>query len=179
MTTILAVRRNNEVAIAGDGQVTMGESVIMKHSAKKVRTLYHGKVVSGFAGSVSDAVALSEKFEGHLESSRGNLSKAAVEMAKEWRSDKMLRNLEAMMIVGNSEELLVLSGNGEVITPDYDTVAIGSGGSYAYAAALALMQNTDLSAAEIARKGLEIASNICVFTNNHISVETAKTEIQN
>lgn len=173
MTTILAVRKNNEVAIAGDGQVTMGESVIMKHSAKKVRTLYHGKVVTGFAGSVSDAITLSEKFEGHLESTRGNLSKAAVELAKEWRSDKMLRNLEAMMIVGNSEELLVLSGNGEVITPDYDTVAIGSGGNYAYAAALAMIQNTDLSAAEIARKGLEIASSICVYTNDHISVETA------
>ena len=174
MTTILAVRKNNEVAIAGDGQVTLGENVIMKHSAKKVRTLYHGQVVSGFAGNVSDAVALSEKFEGHLESARGNLTKAAVEMAKEWRTDKMLKNLEAMMIVGNKEELLVLSGNGEVITPDYDTVAIGSGGSYAYAAALALMQNTDLSAAEIARKGLEIASSICVFTNDHITVEEAK-----
>ena len=143
----------------------------MKHSAKKVRTLYHGKVVTGFAGSVSDAISLFEKFENHLESTRGNLTKAAVEMAKEWRSDKVLKNLEAMLIVANKEELLVLSGNGEVITPDFDTVAIGSGGSYAYAASLALMQNTDLSAAEIARKSLEIASEICVFTNNHITVE--------
>ena len=143
----------------------------MKHSAKKVRTLYHGKVVTGFAGSVSDAISLFEKFENHLESTRGNMTKAAVEMAKEWRSDKVLKNLEAMLIVANKEELLVLSGNGEVITPDFDTVAIGSGGSYAYAASLALMQNTDLSAAEIARKSLEIASEICVFTNNHITVE--------
>ena len=171
MTTILAVKKDNQVAIAGDGQVTLGEKVIMKHSAKKVRTLYHGKVVTGFAGSVSDAISLFEKFENHLESTRGNLTKAAVEMAKEWRSDKVLKNLEAMLIVANKEELLVLSGNGEVITPDFDTVAIGSVGSYAYAASLALMQNTDLSAAEIARKSLEIASEICVFTNNHITVE--------
>ena len=171
MTTILAVKKDNQVAIAGDGQVTLGEKVIIKHSAKKVRTLYHGKVVTGFAGSVSDAISLFEKFENHLESTRGNLTKAAVEMAKEWRSDKVLKNLEAMLIVANKEELLVLSGNGEVITPDFDTVAIGSGGSYAYAASLALMQNTDLSAAEIARKSLEIASEICVFTNNHITVE--------
>ena len=171
MTTILAVKKDNQVAIAGDGQVTLGEKVIMKQSAKKVRTLYHGKVVTGFAGSVSDAISLFEKFENHLESTRGNLTKAAVEMAKEWRSDKVLKNLEAMLIVANKEELLVLSGNGEVITPDFDTVAIGSGGSYAYAASLALMQNTDLSAAEIARKSLEIASEICVFTNNHITVE--------
>ena len=171
MTTILAVKKDNQVAIAGDGQVTLGGKVIMKHSDKKVRTLYHGKVVTGFAGSVSDAISLFEKFENHLESTRGNLTKAAVEMAKEWRSDKVLKNLEAMLIVANKEELLVLSGNGEVITPDFDTVAIGSGGSYAYAASLALMQNTDLSAAEIARKSLEIASEICVFTNNHITVE--------
>ncbi len=171
MTTILAVKKDDQVAIAGDGQVTLGEKVIMKHSAKKVRTLYHGKVVTGFAGSVSDAITLFEKFENHLESTRGNLTKAAVEMAKEWRSDKILKNLEAMLIVANKEELLVLSGNGEVITPDFNTVAIGSGGSYAYAAALALLQNTDLSAAEIARKSLEIASEICVFTNNHITVE--------
>ena len=171
MTTILTVKKDDQVAIAGDGQVTLGEKVIMKHSAKKVRTLYHGKVVTGFAGSVSDAITLFEKFENHLESTRGNLTKAAVEMAKEWRSDKILKNLEAMLIVANKEELLVLSGNGEVITPDFNTVAIGSGGSYAYAAALALLQNTDLSAAEIARKSLEIASEICVFTNNHITVE--------
>ena len=171
MTTILAVKKDDQVAIAGDGQVTLGEKVIMKHSAKKVRTLYHGKVITGFAGSVSDAITLFEKFENHLESSRGNLTRAAVEMAKEWRSDKVLKNLEAMLIVANREELLVLSGNGEVITPDFNTVAIGSGGSYAYAASLALLQNTDLSAAEIARKSLEIASEICVFTNNHITVE--------
>lgn len=174
MTTILAVRKDEQVAIAGDGQVTLGEKVIMKHSAKKVRKIYHGQVVTGFAGSVSDAITLFEKFENHLESNRGNLTKAAVDMAKEWRSDKILRNLEAMLIVANKEALLVLSGNGEVITPDFNTVAIGSGGSYAYAASLALIQNTDLSAAEIARKSLEIASEICVFTNDHITVEEVR-----
>lgn len=174
MTTILAVRKDDQVAIAGDGQVTLGEKVIMKHSAKKVRKIYHGQVVTGFAGSVSDAITLFEKFENHLESNRGNLTKAAVDMAKEWRSDKILRNLEAMLIVANKEALLVLSGNGEVITPDFNTVAIGSGGSYAYAASLALIQNTDLSAAEIARKSLEIASEICVFTNDHITVEEVR-----
>jgi ATP-dependent HslUV protease subunit HslV len=176
MTTILAVKKDNQVAIAGDGQVTMGENVIMKHSAKKVRTLYHGKVVTGFAGSVSDAITLFEKFENHLESTHGNLTRAAVQMAKEWRGDAMMRNLEAMLIVANKDELLVLSGNGEVITPDFDTVAIGSGGSYAYAASLALLQDTDLSAAEIARKSLEIASEICVYTNSHITVCEVKEE---
>jgi len=174
MTTILAVKKADQVAIAGDGQVTLGEKVIMKHSAKKVRTLYHGKVVTGFAGSVSDAITLFEKFENHLESNSGNLTKAAVEMAKEWRSDRVLKNLEAMLIVASRDAILVLSGNGEVITPDFDTVAIGSGGSYAYAAALALLQNTTLDAAEIARKSLEIASEICVFTNDHITVEEVR-----
>lgn len=171
MTTILAVKRDNQVAIAGDGQVTLGEHVIMKHSAKKVRRIYHGEVVTGFAGTVSDAVTLFEKFENYLEATGGNLKKAAVEMSREWRSDKMLKNLEAMLIVANKEEMLVLSGTGEVIAPDFDTVAIGSGGSYAYAASLALMQNTELSAAEIARKSLEIASDICVYTNRYITVE--------
>lgn len=171
MTTIIAVKKNNEVAIAGDGQVTLGEKVIMKHSAKKVRKLYNGKVVTGFAGSVSDAITLFEKFEAHLESTHGNLTKAAVELSKEWRSDKVLKNLEAMLIVANQEEIFVLSGNGEVIAPDFDTVAIGSGGSYAYAAALALLNHTDLTAKEIAYKALEIASSICVFTNDNITVE--------
>ena len=174
MTTILAVKKGDQVAIAGDGQVTLGEKVIMKHSAKKVRTIYHGKVLTGFAGSVSDAVSLFEKFENHLESTRGNLEKAAVEMAKEWRSNQAMKNLEAMLIVADKTGILVLSGSGEVITPDFDTVAIGSGGTYAYSAALALLQNTDLSAEEIARKSLEIASSICVFTNDHITVEVAK-----
>lgn len=171
MTTIIAVKKGNQVAIAGDGQVTLGEKVIMKHSAKKVRKLYHNQVITGFAGSVSDAITLFEKFENYLETAHGNLTKAAVELTKEWRSDKVLKNLEAMLIVANADELLVLSGNGEVITPDYDTVAIGSGGSYAYAAALALLENTDLPPNEIARKALEIASAICVFTNDHITVE--------
>ena len=171
MTTILAVKRNDEVAIAGDGQVTMGEHVIMKHSAKKVRTLYHGKVVTGFAGTVSDAITLFEKFENYLESNGGNLTKAAVEMTKEWRADKMLRNLEAMLIVANKEEILVLSGTGEVIAPDFDTVAIGSGGNYAYAAANGLFNHTDMTAEEIVRESLKIAASICVYTNDNISVE--------
>ena len=171
MTTILAVKKDNQVAIAGDGQVTMGENVIMKHSAKKVRTLYHGKVVTGFAGSVSDAITLFEKFEHHLESTHGNLTRAAVDMAKEWRGDAMMRNLEAMLIVANKDELLVLSGNGEVITPDFDTVAIGSGGNFAYAAANALYHHTDMTAEEIVRESLKIAASICVYTNDHISVE--------
>lgn len=171
MTTIIAVKKDNQVAIAGDGQVTLGEKTIMKHTARKVRRLYDGKVIAGFAGSVSDAIALFEKFEEHLKTCQGNLTKAAVDLAKEWRNDKVLRNLEAMLIVADAEKLLVLSGNGDVIEPDYDTVAIGSGGSYAYAAALALHQNTQLSPREIAYKSLEIAGLICVFTNNNISIE--------
>lgn len=174
MTTILAVKKDDQVAIAGDGQVTLGEHVIMKHSAKKVRKLYHGQVVAGFAGTVSDAIVLFEKFENHLESTHGNLTRAAVELTKEWRGDAATRNLDAMLIVANKDDLLVLSGTGEVITPDFNTVAIGSGGSYAYAASLALLQNTDLSAAEIALKSLEIASEICVYTNGHITVEEVK-----
>ncbi|MDR3086068.1 MAG: ATP-dependent protease subunit HslV [Christensenellaceae bacterium] len=170
-TTILAVQRGGQTAIAGDGQVTMGEHTIMKHGAKKVRRLYGGKVVVGFAGSVADAFALSEKFEACLEQYAGNLSRAAVELAQTWRMDKAMRRLEAMLLAADAKELLLISGTGEVIAPDDGVLAIGSGGNYALAAARALARNTELSAREIAQKGLEIAAEICVYTNDHISVE--------
>jgi len=170
-TTICAVKRDGHIAIAGDGQVTMGENTIFKTGARKVRRLYHGEVVVGFAGSVADAFALCEKFEEKLQSCGGNLEKAAVMLAQTWRGEQAVRQLESMMIVANKESLLVLSGTGEVIDPDHGIAAIGSGGNYALAAAQALLLNTDLSAAEIARKALEIASGICVYTNDHITVE--------
>ena len=169
-TTIVAVKIGNNVAIAGDGQVTMGETTIMKQTARKVRRLFGGKVVAGFAGSVSDAFTLFEMFEGYLENCHGNLSKAAVELAKKWRSDHALRKLEALLIVANTEEMLVISGNGEVIEPDYGIAAIGSGGNYALSAARALRECTGLSATEIAQKAMEIAADICVYTNHHITV---------
>ena len=167
-TTIVAVKRGDEVCIGGDGQVTMGESTIMKASAKKVRKIFKN---TGFAGSVADAFSLTEMFEKKLEEHSGNLKRAAVSLAQRWRSDKGMRNLEALMIVANKEEILVISGNGEVIVPDEDFVAIGSGGNYAYAAANALYHHTDLSAEEIVREALGIASSICVYTNSNISVE--------
>lgn len=170
-TTICGVRRNGKIAIAGDGQVTLGESIVMKNGARKVRRLYKDQVVIGFAGSVADAFTLSEKFEGYLEEYRGNLSRSAVALAKEWRSDKVLRQLEAMMIVAGGDEMLIVSGNGEVIAPDDDIAAIGSGGAYALAAARAMTAHTEMNAAEIAREAIRIASEICVFTNNHILVE--------
>ncbi len=170
-TTICAVKKGGETAIAGDGQVTMGESVIFKNSAVKVRRIYGGKVVLGFAGSVSDAFSLSEKFEGMLNKFSGNLMRSAVELAELWRNDKLPRRLEAMMIVADKDQLLIISGNGEVIEPDGGVCAIGSGGNYALAAARALLQETDYSAKEIASKALKIASEICVFTNDHIVVE--------
>ena len=170
-TTIVAVRKNGKGAIAGDGQVTMSQTTIIKSTAKKVRRLFHGKVITGFAGSVADAFTLSEKFEVKLEQHGGDLKRAAVELAKEWRSDKVLRNLEAMILAMDEESLLLISGNGEVIEPDDDVIAIGSGGNYALAAAKALMLNTDLSAAEIVKKSLLIAASICVFTNENITVE--------
>jgi len=169
-TTIVAVKNGDKVAIAGDGQVTMGETTIMKHTAKKVRKLYGGKVVAGFAGSVADAFTLFEMFEAQLESCRGNLSKASVELAKQWRNDGMLRKLEALLIVADKENMLVVSGNGEVIEPDYGIAAIGSGGNYAFAAARALKDCTDLEPKDIARKALEIAGDICVYTNHNITV---------
>ena len=170
-TTICAVKRGDDVCIGGDGQVTMGESTIMKGTAKKVRKIFKNTVVTGFAGSVADAFSLTEKFEKKLEEHSGNLKRAAVALAQLWRSDKGMRSLEALMIVANKEEIFVISGNGEVIQPDQDFVAIGSGGNYAYAAAKALYNNTDLSAEEIVRKSLEIASSICVYTNTNISIE--------
>ena len=170
-TTIIAIKKEDKVAIGGDGQVTMGQSMVMKHGAKKVRTLYDGQVVAGFAGSVADAFTLFEKFEARLKEFRGNLTRAAVELAKEWRTDKMLRQLEALLIVANKETLLILSGNGEVIEPDDHIAAIGSGGAYALAAARALAANTDLDAAEIVQKSLDIAADICIFTNHNITIE--------
>jgi len=170
-TTIVAVRRNGQCAVAGDGQVTFGQNTIMKHNAKKVRRLYGDKVVVGFAGSVADAFTLCERFEAKLEQYSGSLQRAAVELAQEWRSDKILRKLEAMMIAADKEELLVISGSGEVISPDDDVAAIGSGGMYALAAAKALKEITDLSAREIAIKAITIAGQICVFTNDRITVE--------
>lgn len=170
-TTILGVRKDGMCAIAGDGQVTLGENTIMKHSAKKVRRIYNDSVVIGFAGSVADAFTLSERFEAKLQKHGGSLKRAAVDLAMDWRNDKVMRKLEALLICADKEDLLIVSGTGEVIIPDDDIAAIGSGGMYALAAARALKENTDLSAKEIARKGLEIASGICVFTNTNITVE--------
>jgi ATP-dependent HslUV protease, peptidase subunit HslV len=172
-TTIFAIRHKGQCAMAGDGQVTLGNQVVMKHTARKVRKIYNGKVLAGFAGSVADAFTLFEKFEGSLEEYNGNLARAAVEMAKEWRSDKVLRQLEAMLIVMDAQKLLLLSGTGEVIEPDDGILAIGSGGNYALAAGRALKQyaGEQMSAKEIAKSALEIAANICVFTNNNIIVE--------
>ena len=172
-TTICGVKRNGKVAVAGDGQVTLGQSIVMKNGARKVRRLYKNQVVIGFAGAVADAFTLSEKFEGYLEQYNGNLTRAAVSLAKEWRTDKILRNLEAMMVVAGGSDLLILSGNGEVIEPDDGIAAIGSGGAYALAAARALMKHTDMTAAEIAREAIDVASDICVFTNKNIIVEEA------
>ncbi len=171
-TTICAVRRNGVIAIAGDGQVTMGEHTIFKTTARKVRRLYNNEVVVGFAGSVADAFTLCEKFEEKLQQCGGNLDKAAVSLAQNWRGDQTMRQLESMMIAANKERLLILSGTGEVIDPDEGIAAIGSGGNYALAAARALIQNTELGAAEIAEKALHIAASICVYTNYQIIVET-------
>lgn len=170
-TTIVGVVKDGKCVIAGDGQVTMGQSVIMKASAVKVRRIYNDKVVIGFAGSVADAFSLSEMFEGKLQQYSGHLYRAAVELAKMWRGHEMLRKLEAMMIVADKTGMLVVTGTGEVIEPDEGVVAIGSGGNYALAAARALKRNTDMSAAEIAREAMRIAGQICVFTNDHITLQ--------
>ena len=170
-TTICAVRRDGKTAIAGDGQVTMGQNTIFKASARKVRRIYHDKVVVGFAGTVADAYALSDRFEEKLVQFSGNFERAAVELAKEWRSDKAMRKLEAMLIAADADNLLIISGTGEVISPDDGICAIGSGGNYALAAARALVENTELSAHDIALKSLHIAASICVFTNDNIYVE--------
>lgn len=174
-TTIIAVKRDETIAVAGDGQVTVGD-VIMKRSASKVRRMFHDQVVCGFAGAVSDALTLFDKFEQHLEKHQGNLLRAAVGMSKEWRTDKYLRHLEANLIVAGAGRLLLLSGDGEVIEPDESdgVAAIGSGGPYAHAAARALLDNTELAAEEIARRSLEIAARLCIYTNDSITVETLR-----
>ncbi len=176
-TTICAVKKNGVTAIAGDGQVTMSQSIIFKNTAKKVRRIYDGKVIFGFAGSVADAFTLSERFEEMLNKYSGNLMRSAVELAELWRSDKV-RKLEAMMITADSESLLIVSGTGEVIEPDDGICAIGSGGNYALAAARALAQETEYSAEEIAKKSLKIASEICVFTNDNIICEVLGEEVK-
>ncbi len=172
-TTIFAVKHNGKCAMAGDGQVTFGNAVVMKHTARKVRKLFNGKVIAGFAGSVADAFTLFELFESRLEEYNGNLQRAAVELAKEWRSDKVLRKLEAMLIVMNESDLLLISGTGEVIEPDDGILAIGSGGNYALAAGRSLKKyaGEHLTAKEIARSSLEVAAEICVYTNENIIVE--------
>jgi len=170
-TTIVAVKKNGKVAIAGDGQVTLGQSTVIKKGARKIRRLYKDRVVAGFAGSVADAFTLFDKFEGKLEEYHGNLQRAAVELAKEWRTSKILRPLEALLIVANKDELLIIAGGGEVIEPDDGIAAIGSGGSYALAAARALAGFTDMNAELIAKEALLIAADICVYTNDNITVE--------
>ena len=170
-TTICAVKRNGKIAVAGDGQVTMGEHTVFKATARKVRRIYNDSVVTGFAGSVADAFSLCERFEDKLSQCGGNLERAAVMLAQDWRGDKGLRQLEAMLIVADKSSMLIVSGTGEVIDPDDGVAAIGSGGNYALAAARALVQNTDLSAREIAEKALHIAASICVYTNDNIIVE--------
>ena len=170
-TTICAVKKDGKIAVAGDGQVTMGEHTIFKGTARKVRRIYNNTVVTGFAGSVADAFSLCERFEDKLTQCGGNLERAAVMLAQDWRGDKGLRQLEAMLIAANRDAMLIVSGTGEVIDPDDGVAAIGSGGNYALAAARALIQNTDLSARDIAEKALHIAASICVYTNDNIVVE--------
>jgi ATP-dependent HslUV protease subunit HslV len=169
-TTVIAVRRDGKLAIGGDGQVTFDKTV-MKHKARKVRRVGSDKVLAGFAGSAADGMTLLDKFEAKLSEYRGNLTRAAVELAKEWRTDRYLRRLEALLIVGDAEHLFMLSGTGDVVEPDDDVAAIGSGGPYAQAAALALLRNTKMSVEDIVRKSLEIAASICIYTNNDITVE--------
>ena len=170
MTTIVSVRREGKVVIGGDGQVSLGNTV-MKGNAKKVRRLYNGKVLAGFAGGTADAFTLFERFESKLEMHQGHLTKAAVEMAKDWRSDRALRKLEALLAVADDTASLIITGNGDVVQPEHDLIAIGSGGNFAQASATALLENTDLSARDIVEKSLKIAGDICVFTNNFQTIE--------
>ena len=170
-TTIVCVRKNGKVAIAGDGQVTL-QNTIMKNTAHKVRTMSDGKILGGFAGSAADGITLFERFEASLEAFSGNLRRAAVELARGWRGDKVLRKLNAMMIVVDKENILILSGNGDILEPDYDVAGIGSGAPYATAAARALLENTDLPADVVAKKAIEIAADICIYTNKNIVLET-------
>jgi len=170
-TTILSCRRRQQVAIGGDGQVTMGDTVVLKGNARKVRRLHHNKVLAGFAGGTADAFTLFERFEAKLEAHQGHLTRAAVELAKDWRTDKMLRRLEALLAVADATASLIITGTGDVIEPEEGIIAIGSGGPYAQAAARALFDNTDYDARQIVTKGLEIAADICVFTNHHRVIE--------
>lgn len=170
-TTVICVRRDGQVAMAGDGQVTVGNTV-MKHGASKVRRLYHDKIIAGFAGSAADAFALFSRFEAKLEEYRGNMERAVVELAKDWRMDKYLRQLQAMLIVANIERAYLISGTGDLIQPDDGILAIGSGGSFALAAARSLMKHTSMTAAQIAEESMRIAAEICIYTNDHITVET-------
>ncbi|HEV2219144.1 MAG TPA: ATP-dependent protease subunit HslV [Casimicrobiaceae bacterium] len=170
-TTILSVRRGAAVALGGDGQVTLGQ-VVIKATARKVRRLYHGRVLAGFAGATADAFTLFERFEGKLEKHQGHLTRAAVELAKDWRSDRVLRRLEAMLAIADHTASLIVTGNGDVLEPEHGIVAIGSGGAYAQAAARALLDNTELPAAEVVGKSLSIAGEICIYTNQHVVVET-------
>jgi ATP-dependent HslUV protease, peptidase subunit HslV len=173
-TTVICVRRNGQVVMAADGQVTLGNNVL-KHSAKKIRRLYQDKILAGFAGSTADAFSLFARFESKLEQYSGNLNRAAVELAKDWRTDKMLRNLEALLVVADTTQTFLISGSGDVIDPDEPLAAIGSGGAYAQAAARALMENTELGAREIAEKAMKIAGEICIYTNDHITIEELKS----
>ncbi|MCC5825206.1 MULTISPECIES: ATP-dependent protease subunit HslV [Alkalimonas] len=170
MTTIVSVRRNGQVALGGDGQVSLGNTV-MKGNARKVRRLYHDKVLAGFAGGTADAFTLFERFEAKLEMHQGHLMRSAVELAKDWRTDRMLRRLEALLAVADANTSLIITGNGDVIQPEHDLIAIGSGGPFAQAAATALLENTELAAKDIVEKSLTIAGNICVFTNQHHTIE--------
>lgn len=169
-TTVIAVRKNGQVAMTGDGQVTMGETV-MKGNARKVRKIYDGRILTGFAGATADAFKLFEKFEAKIKEYAGDLTRAAIELAKEWRTDKVLRNLEALLLVADKDKTLLISGTGDVIEPENDVLAIGSGGNYAYSAALAYMESSDLTAREIAEKSLAIAGKICIYTNTNIMTE--------
>lgn len=170
-TTILAVMKDGKVALGGDGQVSLDKTVI-KNTAKKIRRMYHDKVVSGFAGAAADGLTLYERFESKLEQYQGNLVRSAVELAKDWRTDKILRKLEAMMVIADAGHVLVVSGNGDILEPDDNIAAVGSGAPYAQAAAKALVQHSDLDAEEIVREALKIAASICIYTNDHISIET-------
>jgi ATP-dependent HslUV protease subunit HslV len=174
-TTICSVRRGNQVVMAGDGQVTMGNTV-MKSNARKVRRLYKNQVIAGFAGGTADAFTLFERFEGKLEKHSGHLVRAAVEMAKDWRTDRMLRRLEALLAIADARDSLLISGNGDVIEPEHGLIAIGSGGPFAQAAALSLLKHTELDAETIARSALETAAGICIYTNSNITIETLETQ---
>ena len=169
-TTILCVRRNGKVVVAGDGQVTMG-SEVLKGSAKKLRRLFNGKIVSGFAGATADAFALFARLEAKLEQHSGNLSRSVVELAKDWRTDRMLRHLEALLLVADAKDIYIVSGTGDVIEPDSAVAAIGSGAAFAKCAALALVENTNLSAREIVERAMKIAGDVCIYTNNNVTIE--------